>query len=129
MEPAGQFALQFAGTNLRVMPMSNVKSINVKELKEFIDKKAKIRLIDVREEEEYARARIPTAELIPLSQFAKRSLTELKPGETIVIHCHHGGRSMQACLWLAKQGFTDLTNVEGGIDDWSVQIDANTPRY
>ncbi|MDZ4744035.1 MAG: rhodanese-like domain-containing protein [Verrucomicrobiota bacterium] len=109
--------------------MSAVNVINVKDLKEILDQKSSIRLIDVREEDEYAIARIPGSELIALSQFAKRALNELGPDEKIVIHCHHGGRSMQACLWLSKQGFKDLTNVEGGIDAWSIQIDSKVPRY
>ncbi|MDK3156670.1 rhodanese-like domain-containing protein [Kamptonema cortianum] len=109
--------------------MSSVKSMSVGELKSLLDSQSPIRLIDVREEDEYALARIPGAELIPLSAFAKRALQELKPDEKIVIHCHHGGRSMQACLWLSKQGYNDLTNVAGGIEQWAMEIDPKVPRY
>ena len=49
--------------------------------------------------------------------------------EAIILHCHHGMRSDRACQFLAAQGFTNLKNLSGGIDDWSLQIDPSVPRY
>jgi rhodanese-related sulfurtransferase len=88
------------------------------------------RLIDVREAEEFEQARIPGAELLPLSQWpalAAEKLTD--PAQPLLIHCHHGGRSARAAEFLLRSGFADVTNVAGGIDAWSVEIDPSIPRY
>ena len=88
------------------------------------------RLIDVREADEFEIARIPGAELLPLSQWpalATEKLTD--PAQPLLIHCHHGGRSGQAAAFLLHHGFTDVTNVAGGIDAWSQEIDPSVPRY
>lgn len=88
------------------------------------------RLIDVRETDEYELARIPGAELLPLSQWpalAAEKLTD--PSQSLLIHCHHGGRSARAAEFLLRSGFADVTNVAGGIDAWSAEIDPSIPRY
>ena len=88
------------------------------------------RLIDVREADEFAIARIPDAELLPLSQWpavAAEKLTD--PAQPLLILCHHGSRSGQATAFLLHNGFTDVTNIAGGIDAWSQEIDPSVPRY
>ncbi|MCE9612182.1 MAG: rhodanese [Chthoniobacter sp.] len=88
------------------------------------------RLIDVREEDEFAFARIPGAELLPLSLWpgiVAEKLTD--PAEPLLLVCHHGGRSAQATAFLLQNGFTDVTNVAGGIDAWSQEIAPSIPRY
>ena len=87
-------------------------------------------LLDVREEDEYATARIDGSVLIPMSQLRER-VTELEPHRErlIVVHCHHGGRSMQVTQALRDAGFTKTQNMAGGIDQWSQQIDTSVPRY
>jgi rhodanese-related sulfurtransferase len=88
------------------------------------------RLIDVREADEYEFACIPGAELLPLSQWphlAAEKLTD--PAQPLLIHCHHGGRSAHAADFLLRNGFADVTNVAGGIDAWSQEIDPSIPRY
>ena len=88
------------------------------------------RLIDVREADEYEVARIPGAELLPLSQWpdlAAEKLTDRK--QPLLIHCHHGGRSGNAAEFLLRNGFTDVANVAGGIDAWSQEIEPAIPRY
>jgi rhodanese-related sulfurtransferase len=88
------------------------------------------RLIDVREPDEFEFARIPDAELLPLSQWpaiAAEKLTD--PRQPLLITCHHGGRSGQATAFLLRQGYTNVTNVAGGIDAWSREIDSSIPRY
>ncbi len=109
--------------------MKQIKQMSVEELKAKLDAGENFRLIDVREQSEYDTAKIDGALLLPLSQFATLAVKELKPDEEIVIHCHHGGRSQRACEYLAASGFTNLANVAGGIDAWSVRIDAKVPRY
>jgi len=84
--------------------------------------------IDVREPEEYELARVDGARLLPLSRFAEWAGT-LDPEAEIVVVCHHGIRSAQVCAMLARQGFTKLSNLSGGIDRWSVEVDRSVPRY
>lgn len=88
------------------------------------------RLIDVRESDEFEIARIPGAELLPLSQWpavAQEKLTDLT--QPLLIQCHHGGRSGQATAFLLRNGYSDVTNLAGGIDAWSLEIDPSIPRY
>jgi sulfur-carrier protein adenylyltransferase/sulfurtransferase len=87
-------------------------------------------LIDVREPHEAEQARIADAVLIPLGQFESRiaELAEWKD-RPIVVHCHHGGRSARACQMLVRAGFTDVANLRGGIEAWSLTVDPGVPRY
>ena len=87
------------------------------------------RLIDVREADEWAIAKLPGAELIPLSKFQQLAVQELTPDEKIILYCHHGMRSAKAQGFLKAQGFADVLNLTGGIDAWSVQVDPATKRY
>lgn len=106
-----------------------MKEISVQDLKKKLDAKENIKLIDVREHDEHELCRIEGAVLIPMTEFVSRFADELSPDESIVIHCHHGGRSRNACQFLLDNGFTDVTNVAGGIDHWSLHIDPKVPRY
>ena len=87
-------------------------------------------LLDCREADEHAHVNIPQATLIPMSEIQER-LGEIEPyrDREIIVHCHHGGRSMRVVLWLRQQGFTRARNMSGGIDEWSVQIDPSLARY
>lgn len=109
--------------------MMSIDEITVQELKQRLEAGEEFCLVDCREPHEYEVARIEGSQLIPLSVFAKRALQELKPEQAIVIHCHHGGRSLKACQFLMAQGYQNVTNVVGGIDQWSLEIDPTVPRY
>lgn len=87
-------------------------------------------LLDCREQKEHDFARIEGAVLLPMSELAER-VGELEPHRQrqIVVHCHHGGRSLRVTNWLRQQGFSKTQNMTGGIDAWSEQIDADVPRY
>ena len=88
------------------------------------------RLIDVREADEFEIARIPSAELMPLSQWPALAIEKLTDrAQPLLIQCHHGGRSARAAEFLLRNGFSDVTNLAGGIDAWSVEIDSTVPRY
>jgi rhodanese-related sulfurtransferase len=88
----------------------------------------RLSLIDVRELVEHEMARIEGARLLPLSKFDEWVGT-LDPEEEIVLMCHHGIRSAQVCAFLARQGFTRLSNLAGGIDRWSQEVDPSVPLY
>ena len=86
--------------------------------------------LDVREPDEYATAHIEGTTLLPMSQLAARvAELEAHKDDEIVVHCHHGGRSMRVVNWLRQQGYQHAINMAGGIDRWSQVIDASVPRY
>ena len=110
-----------------------IAQISVQELAQRLRKDVgKLQLLDVREPEEVAIASIEGFEILPLSQFAQwcdtihaRFDTD---AETLVM-CHHGIRSAQMCQWLTSQGFTNVKNVVGGIDAYSILVDPTIPQY
>lgn len=87
-------------------------------------------LLDCRETTEFELAKIHGSVLIPMGQLQER-IGELEPHRDgrVVVHCHHGGRSLRVVHWLRKNGFNLAQNMSGGIDAWSLQIDPATPRY
>ena|SRR5882762_7987683 len=99
------------------------------ELKARLDRGDKLRVIDVREQDEWAIARIPKAELIPLSVFQQRGPAEISPDEETVLYCHHGMRSGRAQAFLKAQGYDKAINLTGGIDAWATQVDPTMKRY
>jgi rhodanese-related sulfurtransferase len=107
-----------------------IPEISVAELQRRRAQPRPPRLIDVREPDEWEIARIEGAQLLPLSQWPAIVATELPdPVEPLLIICHHGGRSAHATDYLVRQGYTAVSNVAGGIDAWSIQIDPAVPRY
>jgi rhodanese-related sulfurtransferase len=115
------------------MTAQTIAEINVKD---FAQRKAQhpevLQLLDVREGSEIELAAVEGFQNFPLSQFQTWSATlptQLDPhGETYVL-CHHGLRSAQMCQWLIQQGFTNVSNITGGIDAYSSLIDPSIPRY
>jgi rhodanese-related sulfurtransferase len=103
-------------------------TITPAELEERRQRGQEVLLIDVREVEEYELAHIEGARLLPLSRFNEWGAT-LDPETEAVVMCHHGIRSAQVCAYLARQGFKRLSNLEGGIDRWSCEVDRSVPRY
>ena len=105
-----------------------MQEMNVKQLAERIQNDTSPALIDVREPDEYAYARLPGAVLKPLGgiyQWAQ----ELDKDQEYVLYCHTGVRSGQAAYLLERMGFTKVINLCGGIDSWSTHVDASVPRY
>ncbi len=85
-------------------------------------------LVDVREPHEYEICRIEGSSLIPLGQISER-IGELDADSEIVVHCHHGGRSLKAAEYLLKNGFSKVKSLKGGIDEWAEKFDPSMPRY
>lgn len=87
-------------------------------------------LVDCRTRAEAATARIEGAVLIPLDELAGAAeRIESESGDLpVVVHCHMGGRSMKAALYLRSRGI-EAKSMAGGIDVWSVDIDSRVPRY
>jgi rhodanese-related sulfurtransferase len=85
-------------------------------------------ILDVREESELALASLPDVVWLPMSELSLR-LSELDPDERWVVLCHHGIRSNRVAGILLGQGFSDVSNLRGGIDAWSREVDAKVPVY
>ena len=87
-----------------------------------------ITVLDVRETYEWAISRLPDARLIPLGSLPRAVHSLDKSAETVV-YCHHGMRSAAAVAWLQDQGFARVSNLIGGIDRWSLEVDDTVRRY
>ena len=92
--------------------------------------------LDVREPNEHALVSIDDERIIltPLSQIAAQQLNGLPEAARmqdapIVVMCHHGNRSAQVTMWLQQQGWTNVLNMDGGIDAWARQIDPAVGTY
>ena len=103
-------------------------TITVRELKDRLDKCDQVFLLDVREPHEYSLAKIEGSVLIPLGELPS-SLEKLDQDVEIVALCKMGMRSADAVMFLLQQGFTNVKNLVGGIDAWSIEIDQSVPRY
>lgn len=106
-----------------------IEEISATDLKARIDAGDDIQLIDVRQSDENAFAKIGGAKLIPLGDVIKR-ISEIDPARETVIHCKMGGRSAKAIEMLQSAGFTgSLKNLKGGITAWSNDVDPKVPKY
>ena len=110
-----------------------VETISVGELKTLLDAGGDdIVLLDVRMPQEAEIATIPGAVLMPLDQIengtAIEQVRELAAGKRLYAHCKLGGRSAKALIALKREGI-EGTNVSGGIDAWSQEIDPSVQRY
>ena len=112
------------GTMQPAMP-----EITATELKQRLDSGEDIQIIDVREADEVAIAKLPNSIHIPLAQVLNRS-SEIDPARETVVHCKMGGRSARAIEALKRSGFAgNLTNLKGGIIAWSNEVDASVAKY
>ena len=106
-----------------------MEEMTATELKQRLDKGDDIQIIDVREDNEVAIARIPNSKHIPLAQVLNR-VDEIDPNRETVVHCKMGGRSARAIEALQRSGFQGkLINLKGGIIGWSNEVDPSVPKY
>lgn len=110
-----------------VQPMSAMPEMTVEELKQKLDAKEDIFVLDVREPHEYQICNLG-APLIPLGQLPAR-VGELDPDKHIVVHCRSGKRSADAVEFLRKAGFDRVQNLRGGILAWADNIDPKMAKY
>ena len=113
-----------------------ISEITVEELAKKLKSQDQFILLDVREPLELEQAKITDArlEVAPMSRLAREGIKAFsesarsKDTEIYVI-CHHGSRSMQVTGWLASQGWTNVHNVSGGIDEFARKIDPRIEIY
>ena len=113
-----------------------IPEITVTELSEKLKSENKFILLDVREPHELNFAKITDSRLdiTPMSRMAREGTNALSesaksPEVTIYVMCHHGNRSAQVTAWLAQQGWKNVFNVHGGIDEYGRQIDHSVGFY
>jgi len=109
--------------------VDGVPQISVKALKAKLDAKEDVFVLDVREPHEYPIANLG-APLIPVGSLAGR-LAELEgeKNREIIVHCRSGARSQKAAVILKNAGFTNVSNLTGGILAWADEIDKSMPKY
>ena len=105
-----------------------MQEITATELKEKMDA-GDVQLIDVRQPDEFAFAKIEGAKLIPLGEIVKR-MDELDDSKELILQCKVGGRSAHAIQFLTNAGYTGkMVNLKGGITAWSNDVDPKIPKY
>jgi molybdopterin/thiamine biosynthesis adenylyltransferase/rhodanese-related sulfurtransferase/molybdopterin converting factor small subunit len=122
---------QFCGVRpaaAEATPLNTATEITSVELKQRLDRGDRLKIVDVREPNEYQINRIPGSELIPLGDVPKR-VNELNPDDEIVVHCKSGVRSAKAADFLRSVGFKRVLNLKGGILDWVDKVDPSQPKY
>ena len=101
--------------------------VDVKEAKRLLESESGA-LVDVREAFEFGICQIEGATHIPMNAIPAR-MDGLEKANPLLIHCHHGGRSMQVVNYLRQNGFENAINVAGGIDSWAIEIEPGMQRY
>ncbi|NDE16859.1 rhodanese-like domain-containing protein [bacterium] len=98
-----------------------IHEISVAEAHEALKADKNAKLIDVRTPEEFAQVHAKGAIHIVLGAISKASLAAAgitDKSAALYLICKSGGRSRQACVMLAAEGFTNLSNVSGGTMAW-----------
>ena len=102
--------------------------IDVEELHARLKAGEAVQVVDVREPWELEAARLSGTIDLPMSTLPK-GLCHLDQEKSLVVLCHHGGRSLQVARWLRQQGYVRAQSLRGGLDVWSQRIDPSVPRY
>lgn len=107
-----------------------MQQLSPRELADWLKASDRVRpqLLDVREPWEAEICRIGGAALIPMRTIPQR-VAELSTDSPIVVICHHGVRSLQVALYLARAGFAEVHNLQGGMAAWADQVDPAMARY
>ena len=128
--------MKYGGVTLRPTRGFMLPEITVTDLAEKLKSDEQFILLDVREPVElgYARiddARFEAAPISRLSQEGTEALSEAARSQdaTIYVMCHHGNRSAQVTAWLARQGWKNVFNVRGGIDEYARKVDSSVGLY
>lgn len=103
---------------IRMMPVKGINHMTTDELKDEIKKKDN-QFIDVRTPREFKVQHIQPFKNIPLNKLGRIAPEKLDKNKKIVVICQTGVRSQRAAKILKKKGFTNITNVRGGVSTWS----------
>ena len=113
-----------------------IPEITVIELSNKLNSDEQFILLDVREPDElnYAKLTDSRLEVTPMSRLAREGTNALSEAARsqdakIYVMCHHGNRSAQVTAWLAQQGWKNVFNVHGGINEYARKIDNSIGFY
>lgn len=95
-----------------------IREISVDEVKKLIDSKAKVKLVDVREGEEYSAGRLPGAISVPRGFLEIRIEDKAGRDEQVILYCAAGTRSALAAKTLADMGYQNVVSMTGGYNRW-----------
>jgi rhodanese-related sulfurtransferase len=107
-----------------------MRHLSAPELAQWLadDQRPRPLLLDVREPWEFQTCHIAGATAMPMRTVPTR-IEELDQDAPVVCICHHGARSMQVAAFLEQNGFSDVTNLTGGVHAWALQVDNSMPTY
>jgi rhodanese-related sulfurtransferase len=106
-----------------------VRSVDASEVADLLREQPDgVFLLDVREADEREAAVILPSVHIPMNSIPDR-LEEIPRDREVIVYCHTGGRSAMVAAYLEGQGFSQMANLEGGIDAWSIVVDPSIARY
>jgi rhodanese-related sulfurtransferase len=105
----------------------DMNEITVQELKEKIDSGEDFQLIDVREDFEFETSNLG-GQLIPLGGILIEA-DKVSRNKPVVVMCRSGKRSAAAIMQLQQLGYTNLSNLQGGILAWAAEIDPTLNVY
>ncbi len=120
-------ASQLATATQETALKNGIPQITPTELKQRLDAKEDIFVLDVREPFEHQIANIGGT-LIPINEVPHR-LGEIDREREVVVHCKSGGRSQRVAEFLAQSGYAKVSNLAGGITAWSNDVDPTVPKY
>lgn len=109
---------------------SSIRQLSAVELAAWLEDGNRVAplLLDVREAWEFETCQIPGSQWMQMHSVPER-MQELDEDAAIVCICHHGARSLQVANFLARHGFANLHNLQGGVHAWALQVDAAMPKY
>ena len=102
---------------MTVFSRRETPEIGVDELDELV-RSGSVSVVDVREDWEYRRGRVPGAVNVPLGSLSARG-AELSPDRRYAVICESGSRSMAATDFLLSRGFEGTVSVRGGTSAWA----------
>jgi len=107
-----------------------MQRISAARLSEWLGQASSVKpvLLDVREPWEFETCHIAGSRLMPMNSVPAHHIDLEKSAATVVI-CHHGMRSLQIAMFLERQGFTNVINLDGGVAAWAQQVDSAMPTY
>lgn len=108
--------------------VGGVQEIEPQQLQEFIKNHPGTQVVDVREDWERKKAKIPNTQHIPLGQISS-ARNQLKTDKPVITYCKSGRRSLNAAEILNNMGFMEVYTLKGGITAYSVEVDTSIPKY
>lgn len=102
--------------------------ITPEQLNDWIITGVDFSLLDVRNEWELEKASFETYQHIPLASLSS-SIFQINTEKPIIVVCHHGKRSIDACFYLRSQGMAKTLSLKGGIDLWADTINPSIGKY